>query len=448
MMAASLPSSLSSSAASLDDQPSVQSAEFPELLSISPSSFKVDVQLHVDHFLDLHLTNLTPHLLTFKIKTTARDRYLLKPTQDYIPPHGSKTCKIVISALSHYPDPSNPKNVKDKFLVQSVQLSSEVPDLGRYWKEREARHSPKEARYAYAEQIVKCRLNVPLPGGGASERPTSPSKGADDREDSHRTPGDEVKETAASRGSVTPGVDHRGGSRPPTSSAINATASQLTFAVHSTPGPGVGGGVAGAAGQRTPGETLTGEGEGRRPADPASDSRDPKLTQYNEVGLAGRHSSHCRPAVPHHTSARGSPCPSTCPLCIQLMDFVVRLTAQMEREKSDAAVLADRYNKALATIASQGKKIALLQQMQAQASHAQPAQPQGAQVPEGGPAAQAGEGKGEGKEEAGSGAAMGMRERLMSGEGVRNNSGGLSWQIYQIILVAIIAFLLGRILSK
>ena len=97
----------------------------------------------VDVFLDLHLTNLTPHLVTFKVKTTARDRYLLKPTQDYIPPHGVKTCKIVISSLSSFPDPSNAKNLKDKFLVQSTPLSSDVPDLGRYWKEREAASLPQ-----------------------------------------------------------------------------------------------------------------------------------------------------------------------------------------------------------------------------------------------------------------------------------------------------------------
>jgi len=133
------------------------------------------------------------------------------------------------------------------------------------------------------------------------------------------------------------------------------------------------------------------------------------------------------------------------------MDFVVRLTAQMERDKSETAVLADRYNKALATIASQGKKIALLQQMQA--THAPQTQPP--RDPLASPASDSaanasqamGEGKGEAANDEKSAGRVGVRERLMSGEGVRNNSGGLSWQIYQIILVAIIAFVLGRILA-
>ena len=140
----------------------------------------------------------------------------------------------------------------------------------------------------------------------------------------------------------------------------------------------------------------------------------------------------------------------------------MKLTAQMEREKADAAVLADKYNKALATIASQGKKIAVLQQMHAahtppavassSSSSSSSADPLGPRAP----VDAANDGSKDAKDEktAASGrsvaaaAGAGVRERLMSGEGVRNNSGGLSWQIYQILLVAIIAFLLGRILAK
>ena len=80
-------------------------------------------------FLELQLHNTSSSLATFKVKTTARDRYLLRPTQDYIPPNGTRICKIVMSALRAYPDLSNPKNLKDKFLVQATTLEHEVPDL-------------------------------------------------------------------------------------------------------------------------------------------------------------------------------------------------------------------------------------------------------------------------------------------------------------------------------
>jgi hypothetical protein len=80
-------------------------------------------------FLELSLHNTSNQLASFKVKTTARDRYLLRPTQDYIPPNGTRVCKIVMSALQAYPDLSNPKNLKDKFLVQATTLPSEVPDL-------------------------------------------------------------------------------------------------------------------------------------------------------------------------------------------------------------------------------------------------------------------------------------------------------------------------------
>jgi len=119
------------------------------------------VQLNQEVFLDLHLTNVSSSLATFKVKTTARDRYLLRPTQDYIPPNATKVCKIVMTKMAAYPDLANPKNLKDKFLVQSTTLKQQVPDLTKMWKDLESQHNPKSHHYMYAETKIKCKLVVP-----------------------------------------------------------------------------------------------------------------------------------------------------------------------------------------------------------------------------------------------------------------------------------------------
>ena len=108
------------------DSLTVRPSELPTVCVLSA------VVLHEEVFLELTLFNTSSSLCTFKVKTTARDRYLLRPTQDYIPAGGSKVCKIVMSALRAYPDLSNPKNLKDKFLVQATNIAGEVPDLTKF----------------------------------------------------------------------------------------------------------------------------------------------------------------------------------------------------------------------------------------------------------------------------------------------------------------------------
>ena len=100
----------------------------------------MSVELHKELFFDLTLTNPSSSLAIFKVKTTARDRYLLKPTQDYIPPHSTKICKIVCTKFDSYPvvdnsstskdsSSANKNTNKDKFLVQSTNIDREVQDL-------------------------------------------------------------------------------------------------------------------------------------------------------------------------------------------------------------------------------------------------------------------------------------------------------------------------------
>jgi hypothetical protein len=52
-----------------------------------------------------------------------------RPTQELIPPNSEKKVAIVIQKMAQYPDASNPKNVKDKFLVQSMKIDGQPPEL-------------------------------------------------------------------------------------------------------------------------------------------------------------------------------------------------------------------------------------------------------------------------------------------------------------------------------
>lgn len=131
------------------------------IITVIPEQLKIEVVLDKEVFLDLRLVNTSSSLCTFKVKTTARDRYLLRPTQDYIPPNSEKLCKIVMTKMKEYPDLANPKNLKDKFLVQSTTIEAEVPDLPAFWKKLETQHDPKNHHYMYAETKIKCKLQVP-----------------------------------------------------------------------------------------------------------------------------------------------------------------------------------------------------------------------------------------------------------------------------------------------
>ena len=450
-------------------EPPLQSVEYGDLLDIQPSSFRVALLLHTDIFLDLHLTNLTAQLVTFKVKTTARDRYQLKPTQGYIPPHATKQCKIVLSALNAYPDASNSKAVRDKFLVQSVTVGGEVDDLSRFWKEREARHGVKDGRYAYAEQIVKCKLNVPTADGGGGDGGDSPSR-MESRMDRNERRVEALGGGGAGGGAEMIVVDEVKEQQPPAvviqkqQGATPATASSnSTFA--STPQrlsypPAI-------STTSTPVQQSSLNTSGASAAASLSSAPHPSTTNQHDGGAAHPipANSSNNASVGVGSSSGGSSGRSR--EYNELMDFTVKLTAQMEREKADTAIIADKYNKALAHIASLQKRLAVLSAQQRTGDRAV------------GGAGEAGErgdeekgkaaplslssGGGDGKEEkvnvekasslggagvGGNGAAVGMRERLMSGDGVRNNSGGYTWQIYQIILVAIIAFVLGRMFTK
>lgn len=88
---------------------------------------------------------------------------LPRPTQDYIPPHSTRICKIVLSRMSEYPDLTDPKKGgKDKFLVQSTIVQKEVSELSKMVSEGadSDRHKkvPDTFRWVLITALMLCIL--------------------------------------------------------------------------------------------------------------------------------------------------------------------------------------------------------------------------------------------------------------------------------------------------
>lgn len=130
---------------------------YPNHLVVSPSSIKVDVVLEKETYQRLYLKNTSDKLVAFKIKTTAPNRYGVKPTLDYVEPGATRECEIVMARFTEYPT-----TCRDKFLVQSFALDERVPDLPKTWKERERGHSPATGVCLYNDQKIKCKLQLPV----------------------------------------------------------------------------------------------------------------------------------------------------------------------------------------------------------------------------------------------------------------------------------------------
>lgn len=142
--------------------------EVPQLLEVSPAQgFRVSVVLNKDHKLELVVRNTGDETVAFKVKTTNRERYFVKPTTGTIKPKDKQICAIVLKKMKEYP-PNEDSKLRDKFLIQSVPLTGSqaqhITDLAVFWKDLEKRHRPKENIYSYNDsQRIKCRLVLPKP---------------------------------------------------------------------------------------------------------------------------------------------------------------------------------------------------------------------------------------------------------------------------------------------
>lgn len=105
-------------------------------------------QLNTEVSYAITLQNTSTRLVAFKVKTTAPKRYMVRyvfrwfgvragnryrlnvsfsPNQGYIRPGETSPVSIILVRQTQYPDASNPRNVRDKFLVQSMPVDRVPP---------------------------------------------------------------------------------------------------------------------------------------------------------------------------------------------------------------------------------------------------------------------------------------------------------------------------------
>jgi hypothetical protein len=129
------------------------------ILEITPGDIKINLIQGKDHIVELKLKNLTSRQVAFKVKTTAPDKYQVRPIQATIAGGETSTCMIVLKAMSPLPDPTDSKNLKHKFLIQSVYHDEET-EIGAFWKLVES-VKVVDGKPTYHDQRIVCTLIVP-----------------------------------------------------------------------------------------------------------------------------------------------------------------------------------------------------------------------------------------------------------------------------------------------
>ncbi len=128
-----------------------------QLVEIFPPTLTIHVVPKKDIATEIVLRNITDKTVTFKVKTTAPERYQVRPIQGRIEPGATVNCCIVMKALDVLPDFDNSKECKHKFLLQTVEAPAEDVDLAAFWKETEIAQKQSGNRIYFDQRIV-CRL--------------------------------------------------------------------------------------------------------------------------------------------------------------------------------------------------------------------------------------------------------------------------------------------------
>lgn len=195
-------------------QPSVQVS----LASVTPSELIFPVQVDKEGAADIVVDNLTDSTIAYKVKTTAPDKYQVRPIQATIPARGRGICRIVMKKVSSLPDFADPKQTKHKFQVQVANYPEGSPeDLTTFWKS--GIPPPEDHR-------ISARL-VPSPSASTNRA---------DVEGIAREPRPSVSEAA-------PVAPSASASRPSASSIASSSSSQsansgnASSSVNAVPGP-------------------------------------------------------------------------------------------------------------------------------------------------------------------------------------------------------------------
>jgi len=136
------------------------------ILEITPGDIKINLIQGKDHIVELKLKNLTNRQVAFKVKTTAPDKFQIRPIQAMIAGRQTSTCMIVLKAMSPLPDPTDLKNLKHKILIHSV-YHDEKTEIGAFWKLVES-VKVVDGKPTYHDQRIVCTLIVPTKATAAT----------------------------------------------------------------------------------------------------------------------------------------------------------------------------------------------------------------------------------------------------------------------------------------
>ncbi|WCJ25787.1 Vesicle-associated protein 2-1 [Euphorbia peplus] len=97
-----------------------------QLISVHPDELKFLFELDKQIFCDLKVVNNTDHHVAFKVKSTATNKYLVRPNRGVIQPWDSCVIRVTRKALNLYPPDMQ---CKDLFLLQSTVVHADVDQL-------------------------------------------------------------------------------------------------------------------------------------------------------------------------------------------------------------------------------------------------------------------------------------------------------------------------------
>mmetsp|Transcript_7465 Transcript_7465/g.31621 ORF Transcript_7465/g.31621 Transcript_7465/m.31621 type:complete len:256 (-) Transcript_7465:90-857(-) len=146
----------------------------------------------------LTLENITGEYISYKVKTTAPKRYVVRPNIGIIPPKENVEIQVMLHMSK---DPPDGTAAKDRFQVQTILLDDKTSD------QRPAQYSLAELRSLWAnfskpEEIKKLKLKCTFldgPDGGPASSPAATGP---------RTPiGDTHTPMSSSRHAPSPNVD-------------------------------------------------------------------------------------------------------------------------------------------------------------------------------------------------------------------------------------------------
>eukprot|EP01102_Stenamoeba_stenopodia_P021623 TRINITY_DN8773_c0_g1_i1.p1 TRINITY_DN8773_c0_g1~~TRINITY_DN8773_c0_g1_i1.p1 ORF type:complete len:259 (-),score=67.34 TRINITY_DN8773_c0_g1_i1:109-885(-) len=106
----------------------------PLLLKVNPTVLQYEPPYNRIIANIVTLKNLTNNLVAFKVKTTAPKRYVVRPNIGFIEPLAAIEVQVQLMAL---PEAETPPKEKDRFQIQSIDLSTIPPTQTDYkdvWK--------------------------------------------------------------------------------------------------------------------------------------------------------------------------------------------------------------------------------------------------------------------------------------------------------------------------